>query len=96
MGGPIAHGFLTLSLLPMLRATVYRVDGVKAGINYGLNRVRFVSPVPAGGRIRFQFVDDGLVSRPDQTAEVVRSLSSAPAEAGVRSAAATSSLTARS
>lgn len=49
---PIAHGFLTLSLLPMLRSNVFRVEGVKAGINYGLNRVRFMVPVPAGSRVR--------------------------------------------
>ncbi|RFA27257.1 dehydratase [Alkalilimnicola ehrlichii] len=52
MGGPIAHGFLTLSLLPMLNSNVFRVDGVKARINYGLNRVRFPAPVPAGARVR--------------------------------------------
>ncbi len=55
MGGPIAHGFLTLSLLPALRASVYRVDGVKASINYGLNKVRFISPVPAGARVRARY-----------------------------------------
>jgi len=48
----IAHGFLTLSLLPVLIAQVYRVDGVKMGINYGLNKVRFTSPLPVGSRIR--------------------------------------------
>ena len=55
-GGPfgttIAHGFLTLSLLPALIAQVYRVDGVRMGINYGLNRVRFTSPVPVGSKVR--------------------------------------------
>jgi acyl dehydratase len=51
-GGTIAHGFLTLALLPMLLAQVYRVDGVKMGINYGLNKVRFTSPVPVGSKVR--------------------------------------------
>jgi acyl dehydratase len=51
-GTTIAHGFLTLSLLPMLIATVYRVDGVRMGVNYGLNRVRFTSPVPVGSQVR--------------------------------------------
>jgi acyl dehydratase len=51
-GTTIAHGFLSLSLLPALAAQVYRVDGVKMGINYGLNKVRFTSPVPVGSRIR--------------------------------------------
>src|SRR5680860_1866046 len=45
MGGPIAHGFLTLSLMPMLRSQTYRIDGVTAGINYGLNKLRFIEPV---------------------------------------------------
>jgi acyl dehydratase len=51
-GGPIAHGFLTLSLTPRLVWDVYKVDGVKMGVNYGVNRVRFPAPVPAGSRIR--------------------------------------------
>ncbi|OZM72314.1 dehydratase [Amycolatopsis antarctica] len=51
-GGTIAHGYLTLSLIPMLAAGIYRVDGVTMGINYGLNKVRFPSPVPVGARIR--------------------------------------------
>ena len=51
-GGPIAHGFLTLSLLPRLWADLYSVEGVKMGINYGLNKVRFPSPVPVGSRVR--------------------------------------------
>ncbi|HEY3025235.1 MAG TPA: MaoC family dehydratase [Pyrinomonadaceae bacterium] len=51
----IAHGFLTLSLLSELGKRAISVGGVKMGINYGLNRVRFVSPVPAGSRIRGRF-----------------------------------------
>ncbi len=51
-GTTIAHGFLTLSLLPMLIAQVYRIDGGKMGINYGLNRVRFTSPLPVGSKVR--------------------------------------------
>jgi acyl dehydratase len=51
-GGPIAHGFLTLSLLSHLLAQVYRIDGVKMGVNYGLNKVRFTAPVPVGSKIR--------------------------------------------
>ena len=51
-GGTIAHGFLTLSLLPELLSQVYRVDGVKMGVNYGLNKVRFTAPVPVGDKIR--------------------------------------------
>jgi len=48
----IAHGFLTLSLLSALLRSTVAVDGLRMAINYGLNRVRFVSPVPAGARIR--------------------------------------------
>ena len=51
----IAHGFLTLSLLSVLARLALSVGGVRMGINYGLNRVRFVSPVPAGARIRGRF-----------------------------------------
>ena len=51
----IAHGFLTLSLLSELGKRAMSVAGVRMGLNYGLNRVRFVSPVPAGSRIRGRF-----------------------------------------
>ena len=51
----IAHGFLTLSLLSAIARTAISVGGVRMGINYGLNRVRFVSPVPAGAHIRGRF-----------------------------------------
>ena len=54
-GAPIAHGFLTLSLLPMLFEGAFAVDDVRMGVNYGLNRVRFVSPVRVGSRIRGRF-----------------------------------------
>jgi acyl dehydratase len=51
----IAHGFLTLSLLSELGKRAMSVGGVRMGLNYGLNRVRFVSPVPAGARIHGRF-----------------------------------------
>ncbi|WP_431246468.1 MaoC family dehydratase [Leifsonia xyli] len=51
-GGPIAHGFLTLSLLIPLWTDLFDVEGVSAKVNYGLDRVRFTSPVRAGSRIR--------------------------------------------
>lgn len=53
--GTIAHGFLTLSLLTELGKRAMSIGGVRMGINYGLNRVRFVRPVPAGSRIRARF-----------------------------------------
>ena len=55
-GGPIAHGFLTLSLLPEFAHQAYRVDaGFKLGVNYGLNKLRFTGPVPVGARVRARF-----------------------------------------
>ena len=51
-GGPVAHGFLTLSLIPYLTSQLRRVEGVRMGVNYGLDRVRFPSPVRVGRRIR--------------------------------------------
>ncbi|TWE11587.1 MaoC family dehydratase [Rudaeicoccus suwonensis] len=54
-GGTIAHGYMTLSLLPMLAGQVYTVSGVKMGINYGSNKVRFPTPVPVGSRVRGGF-----------------------------------------
>ena len=54
-GTTIAHGFLTLSLLPLLFDSGFAIADVKMGVNYGLNRVRFVTPVPAGGRLRAHF-----------------------------------------
>jgi len=51
-GAPIAHGFLTLSLLPKFFAATVDVVQSRMGVNYGLNRVRFMSPVPVGSRLR--------------------------------------------
>jgi len=56
IGGPIAHGFLTLSLLPTLTTSVMHFQGVTRGVNYGFDKVRFLSPVPAGARIRSRHV----------------------------------------
>jgi acyl dehydratase len=58
---PIAHGFLTLSLLPHFMHEALQIkQGVRLGVNYGLNRVRFVSPVPAGSNIRARIVLQSL------------------------------------
>ena len=51
-GTTIAHGFLTLSLIPGLTGGLLKIDGVRMGINYGLNRVRFSSPVKVGSRVK--------------------------------------------
>jgi len=53
-GKTIAHGYLTLSLVPRLAATLMRVTKRSRGVNYGSNKVRFINPVPAGGRIRLR------------------------------------------
>jgi acyl dehydratase len=51
-GTTIAHGYLMLSMIPMLTSEISRVEGVRMGINYGLNRVRFPAPLPTGSRLR--------------------------------------------
>lgn len=51
-GAPIAHGFLTLSLIPKFFETSIQVLGTRMGVNYGLNKVRFTAPVPVGSRLR--------------------------------------------
>ena len=54
-GGTIAHGFLTLSLLSKMTLDLPQIAGTTMAVNYGLNRVRFISPVPSGSRIRGRF-----------------------------------------
>lgn len=51
-GTTIAHGYFTLSLVPYLMAQVWKVKGVKMGVNYGLNKLRFPAPVPVGKKVR--------------------------------------------
>ena len=70
-GATIAHGFLTLSLIPGLSKANYRVENAKMGINYGLNRVRFLAPVPVGSRIRLrsELIDANKVD--DNTVDLV-------------------------
>lgn len=54
-GTTIAHGFLTLSLLPLMADSAIELGGVRMGVNYGLNKVRFPAPVPVGSRLRGVF-----------------------------------------
>ena len=54
-GTTVAHGFLTLSLLPYFGRSSHRVNGVRMSVNYGLNRVRFPAPVPVGSRLRAHY-----------------------------------------
>lgn len=63
-GHTIAHGFLTLSLTVPLTSEATSVSGISMGINYGLNKVRFITPVPAGGRIRARVVLDSVTDIP--------------------------------
>ena len=51
-GGPIAHGYLTLSLAPWLLHEILSIEGFAMGVNYGLNKVRFPAPVPVGSKLR--------------------------------------------
>lgn len=51
-GATIAHGYLTLSLIPMLTWEIYEVHGISGALNYGLDKVRFPTPVPVGSRVR--------------------------------------------
>ena len=51
-GAPIAHGFLSLSLLPLFFSQAVQIAGATMGVNYGLNKVRFPAPVPVGSRVR--------------------------------------------
>lgn len=53
-GKTIAHGFLTLSLVPRLSATIWAITHRSRGVNYGLNKLRFTAPVPAGSRVRLR------------------------------------------
>jgi len=75
-GAPVAHGFLTLSLLPMLMANAISMPDVKMGVNYGLNKVRFTAPVPVGSRVRARVT---LLEM-----EVLPPLPNAPALAGAQ------------
>ena len=59
-GSTIAHGFLTLSLIPHLAWQVYKVEGVRMSVNYGLDRVRFISPVRVGSEVRAVVAVDGV------------------------------------
>lgn len=59
-GGTIAHGLLTLSLLPKFMHELYRVDNVAMAINYGFNKVRFITPVPVGAKVRAASVITGV------------------------------------
>lgn len=65
-GTTIAHGYLTLSLIPMMTyAAVPSIEGAKMGVNYGMNKLRFMAPVKSGKRIRGRFTLSGVEQRGD-------------------------------
>jgi acyl dehydratase len=68
--GPIAHGFLTLSLLISMLEEVFQVDGVELTLNKGIDRLRFTSPVPAGARVRAKAVLTSVRQRPRGYSEI--------------------------
>lgn len=70
-GATVAHGFLTLSLVPLLSDQAFAVDDVAMGLNYGLNRVRFPAPLRVGSRIRGVFVLRQYEPLPDGGAQLV-------------------------
>jgi len=64
-GGTVAHGYLTLSLLPLLQRELWRFIGAAMGVNYGLDKVRFPSPVLVGSRVRLRLVVQSVEVRKD-------------------------------
>lgn len=70
-GATVAHGFLTLSLLPYFVNRLRRIEGVRMGLNYGLNKVRFPAPVRVGSRIRARATMTGLERIGDDAVQLV-------------------------
>jgi acyl dehydratase len=70
IGSTIAHGFLTLSLLPAFMQECIDIRGIRMALNYGLNKVRFIMPVPAGSRVRARFALLSLESMTDSVQAV--------------------------
>ena len=86
-GSTIAHGFLTLSLIPALAWEVYTVEGARLSVNYGLNKLRFITPVPVGSRVRAHLslasVEDVAGDALQVTTSVTVELEGAPKPAAV-------------
>ena len=90
-GGTIAHGFLTLSLLTWFAAGVRpRIEGTRHSVNYGLDRLRFVAPVPAGSRVRGRFrltsLEERVPGEVTQHYEVTVEIEGSEVESGGRPA----------
>jgi acyl dehydratase len=73
-GATIAHGFLTLSLVPHFMSSLRRFDGVRMGINYGLDKVRFPAAVPTGSRIRGRMTMDNVEALPDNGVQLTTTI----------------------
>ena len=69
-GGPIAHGFLTLSLAPKFMADLFEVESVKMGVNYGANKIRFTDAVPSGASVRMTATLKGVEDFPNNGVKV--------------------------
>ena len=69
-GSTIAHGFLTLSLIPALGWEVYTIEGARLSINYGLNKLRFITPVKVGSRVRAHLTLAGVQDVPGDALQV--------------------------
>lgn len=69
-GGPIAHGFLTLSLAPRFMADLYNIKTAKMGVNYGANKIRFTDTVPAGSNVRMKGVLKSVEDFPNNGVKV--------------------------
>ncbi len=64
-GGTIVHGYMTLSLLPSMQQELWQLTGALMGINYGSDKVRFLTPVPVGSRVRLSVTIGDVQTRPD-------------------------------
>ena len=69
-GSTIAHGFLTLSLIPALAWEVYTIEGARLSVNYGLNKLRFITPVKVGSRVRAHLTMAGVEDVPGNALQV--------------------------
>jgi acyl dehydratase len=70
-GAPIAHGYLTLSMMPTFSEDAFRFEDVRMSVNYGLNRVRFMSPVTVGSELRARFRLKSMDALPDRGWQIV-------------------------
>ncbi len=77
-GGRIAHGYLTLSLLPVLIGGLYRLDGITMAVNYGLNKVRFPAPLRSGSSVRARAVISEVTPVGDRVLQMIATVTVTP------------------